>query len=90
MTFRPFQSALHKNSQTTFLKQIEPFNPTFHYGEEAQELKKLEDGRLYVRTSKGTEFLARVVFIAAGVGSFQARTLKSTAHRQIRRHTAAL
>ena len=58
------------------LKQIEPFNPTFHYGEEAQELKKLEDGRLYVRTSKGTEFLARAVFIAAGVGSFQARTLK--------------
>ena len=43
------------------LKQIEPFNPTFHYGEEAQELKKLEDGRLYVRTSKGTEFLARAV-----------------------------
>jgi thioredoxin reductase (NADPH) len=58
------------------LKQIEPFNPVFHYGEEAVELKKLEDGRLYVKTSKDTEFLCRAVFIAAGVGSFQARTLK--------------
>ena len=38
--------------------------------------KKLDDGRLYVKTSKGTEFLAKAVFIAAGVGSFQSRTLK--------------
>ncbi len=43
---------------------------------ENQVLKKLEDGRLYVKTSKGTEFLAKAVFIAAGVGSFQSRTLK--------------
>ncbi len=58
------------------LKQIEPFGATFHYGEEAQDLKKLEDGRFYLRTSKGTEFLSKVVIIAAGVGSFQHRTLK--------------
>lgn len=65
-----------KELTENLLKQIEPFKPTFHYGEEAQVLKKLDDGRLYVKTSKGTEFLAKAVFIAAGVGSFQSRTLK--------------
>lgn len=58
------------------LKQNSPFKPVFHYGEEAQVLKKLDDGRLYLKTSKGTEFIAKAVFIAAGVGSFQSRTLK--------------
>ena len=58
------------------LKQIEPVKTVFHYGEEEQVLKKLEDGRLYVKTSKGTEFLAKAVFIAAGVRSFQSRQLK--------------
>lgn len=65
-----------KELTENLLKQIEPFKPTFHYGEEAQVLKKLDDGRLYVKTSKDTEFLAKAVFIAAGVGSFQSRTLK--------------
>ena len=58
------------------LKQIHPFNPTFHLGEEVSVVKKREDGLFDVKTDKGTKFLCKVVIIAAGVGSFQARPLR--------------
>jgi thioredoxin reductase (NADPH) len=54
------------------MKQIEPFHPTFHLGEELVELKAVEGG-FAASTSAGKQFLARTVFIAAGVGSFQPR-----------------
>ena len=54
------------------MKQIEPFNPTFHLGEELVELKAVEGG-FAASTSEGKHFLAKTVFIAAGVGSFQPR-----------------
>jgi thioredoxin reductase (NADPH) len=58
------------------LKQIEPFGATFHFGQTVTTLQQRPDGRFFVATSKGTEFLARTVFIAAGVGAFEPRTLK--------------
>ena len=58
------------------LKQIEPFGPTFHFGQEASVVERQPDGRFYVETSKGTSFLTKTIFIAAGVGAFQPRTLK--------------
>lgn len=58
------------------LKQIHPFNPQFHLGQEVTRVEKQDDGRFYVETSKGTRFLANVVIVAAGVGSFQPRPLK--------------
>jgi thioredoxin reductase (NADPH) len=58
------------------MRQIEPFGATFHLGEEVQIVERLDGGRFFVRTSKGTEFLTKTIFIAAGVGSFQPRTLK--------------
>src|SRR5574343_2094685 len=58
------------------LKQIEPFGATFHLGQEVTVVRKQEDGRFYVETSKGTSFLTKTIFIAGGVGSFQPRTLK--------------
>ena len=58
------------------LKQIHPFHPVFHLGQEVTRVEKQEDGRFYVETSAGTRFHAKVVIIAAGVGSFQARPLK--------------
>ncbi|HNU09736.1 MAG TPA: NAD(P)/FAD-dependent oxidoreductase [Rubrivivax sp.] len=58
------------------LKQIEPFGATFHFGQEVSVVRKEADGRFFVETSKGTRFLTKTVFIAAGVGSFQPRTLK--------------
>lgn len=58
------------------LKQIEPFGATFHLGQEVTTVEKQEDGRFFVATSKGTQFLTKTIFIAGGVGSFQPRTLK--------------
>jgi len=58
------------------LKQIEPFKAQFHLGQEVAELQQREDGRFFVQTSNGTSFIAKTVFIAAGVGSFQPRLLK--------------
>ena len=58
------------------LKQIEPFDPTFHLGQEVTVVQKREDGRFDLETSAGTKFITKTIFIAAGVGSFQPRTLK--------------
>ena len=58
------------------LQQIAPFGPTFHYGQEVSTLARQEDGRFFVETSTGSRFLSKTVFIAAGVGAFQARALK--------------
>jgi len=58
------------------LKQIEPFGATFHLGQEVTAVQKQDDGRFFVETSKGTKFLTKTIFIAAGVGAFQPRTLK--------------
>ena len=58
------------------LKQIEPFSPTFHLGQEVSVVERREDGRFFVETSLGTRFITKTIFIAAGVGSFQPRTLK--------------
>lgn len=58
------------------LKQIEPFEPTFHLSQEVTVVEKREDGRFDLETSTGTRFITKTIFIAAGVGSFQPRTLK--------------
>jgi thioredoxin reductase (NADPH) len=66
-----------KELTDNLLKQIEPFQPTFHLGQDVVEVQRQADARLLVRTSRGTVFLTRTLFIAAGVGSFQPRTLKA-------------
>lgn len=58
------------------LKQIEPFGATFHYGQEVTVVETQGDGRFFVETSKGTRFLTKTIFIAAGVGAFQPRALR--------------
>jgi thioredoxin reductase (NADPH) len=58
------------------LKQIEPFSPTFHLGQEVTKVERRSDGRFDVETTLGTQFITKTIFIAAGVGSFQPRTLK--------------
>lgn len=57
-------------------KQIAPFGPTFHLGQEVTVVERRDDGRFNLETSAGTRFITKTVFIAAGVGSFQPRTLK--------------
>ena len=58
------------------LKQIEPFEPTFHLGQEVTLVERRDDHRFNVETTAGTRFITKTIFIAAGVGSFQPRTLK--------------
>ena len=58
------------------LKQIEPFGATFHYGQEVTTVAQQPDARFLVETAAGTRFLTKTIFIAAGVGAFQPRTLK--------------
>lgn len=52
------------------MEQIKPFNPVFHFSERIDGLKKQADGRFHLLTDAGTEFIAKVVVIAAGGGSF--------------------
>lgn len=65
-----------KELTDALLKQIEPFGATFHLGQTVTQVRRLDDGRFYVATDKGTQFHAKTVFIAAGVGAFEPRTLK--------------
>lgn len=58
------------------LKQIEPFEPTFHLNQEVAVVERRDDGRFNLETSAGTRFITKTIFIAAGVGSFQPRTIK--------------
>jgi thioredoxin reductase (NADPH) len=52
------------------LAQVAPFKPQFHFGEQVATLERQADGRLRLSTTAGTAFLAKTVFIAAGVGAF--------------------
>ena len=58
------------------LKQNHHFGPVFHLGQEVTVVEKQADGAFRVETDKGTRFKCKVVIIAAGVGSFQARPLR--------------
>jgi thioredoxin reductase (NADPH) len=53
------------------LQQIKPFSPTFHLGQQVQEVSRLESGAFRVGTAAGTELQARAVIVAGGVGAFQ-------------------
>jgi thioredoxin reductase (NADPH) len=58
------------------MAQIKPFHPTFHLGQQVTELAALDGQGFRVKTSAGTEFQARTVIIAGGVGAFQPVQLK--------------
>jgi thioredoxin reductase (NADPH) len=56
------------------MHQIEPFRPTFHYGEMVEALEVLgtpEKPAFRVRTDGGETFNCKAIVIAAGGGSFQ-------------------
>lgn len=69
---------------TQLLKQVAPFAPQLHFNQVVNLVERQSDGRFLVSTapahgattSTGTTFLAKTIFIAAGVGAFQPRTLK--------------
>jgi thioredoxin reductase (NADPH) len=57
------------------MKQIAPFEPTFHLSQQAERLERLEDGRWRITTSIGRVLEAPAIVIAAGAGSFVPRRL---------------
>ena len=59
----------------SLMKQAEPFDPRFHLGEEVTEVVR-QDGYFLVRTSNDSEFHAKTIFVAGGVGSFQPRKFR--------------
>ena len=65
-----------KELTDNLLEQIAPFGATFHFGQEVTLVKKRDDGRFDVETSRGTRFVTRTIFIAGGVGAFQPRLLR--------------
>lgn len=58
------------------LKQIEPFSCGMHLQEEVTVVRKNSDDSFHVETNAGTQFHAKVVVIAGGVGSFQPRHIR--------------
>jgi len=64
----------------SLLKQINPFAPAFHFGQQVSALAREPDGRWQVSTTVNHQpcqtFLTRTLFIAAGVGAFVPKELK--------------
>ena len=60
----------------SLLKQIEPFDAEMHLNEEVTVVRKDAENSFHVETSAGTQFHAKAVVIAGGVGSFQPRQLR--------------
>lgn len=57
----------------SLLEQVAPFKPQWHLGQLVSTVAPQSDGRLAIETSSGTRFITKTLFIAAGVGAFQAR-----------------
>lgn len=53
------------------LKQIKPFQPTFHLEQLAVEINKVDENIWKVKTDKELTFICKVIVIAAGGGSFE-------------------
>ena len=60
----------------SLLKQIEPFDATFHLDSQVTEVEALDEQRFRVVTSRGEEIVTRAVIVAGGVGSFQPMPLR--------------
>ena len=60
----------------SLLKQAAPFKPRFHLGQTVEVLEKRGDGRFFVASSTGAQFMAKTVVVAAGVGAFQPKLLR--------------
>jgi thioredoxin reductase (NADPH) len=55
----------------SLLAQIKPFGAQYHLGEMVETVEKIGDPLFRVKTDQGKEFIAKIVVIAAGGGSFQ-------------------
>ena len=56
-------------------QQIQPFKPDLHLGEQVERVEATPEGAWHVQSHQGKSWLAKTVFIAAGVGAFVPRSL---------------
>jgi thioredoxin reductase (NADPH) len=68
-----FPEVLAGDLVNNLMEQIKQFEPGFTLGERAETIVKQEDGSFIVTSNEGTEFHAKVVAIAGGLGSFEPR-----------------
>lgn len=57
------------------LEQANRFNPHFLLGQSARALHRLDDGRLQVTITNGTQLTTGAILLAAGIGTFTPRPL---------------
>ena len=55
------------------MKQIDPFKPTFTFGERIEKMEKRAECDFLLTTNMGTQIQSKVVVIAAGLGCFEPR-----------------
>ena len=53
--------------------QAKPFDPVFHLGQQAEEIKKIENNNWQIKTSLNNKIIAKCIVIAGGAGSFVPR-----------------
>jgi len=60
------------------LQQVKPFKPDFHLGQTVTTLERRADGRFTLATSHDIEFDTACVILAAGLGAFQPRKMRTS------------
>lgn len=68
-----YPTVLAQELVDNLLKQAEPFNPTFTFGERIESLEKRNERDFVLTTNMGTQVQAKVVVIAGGLGCFEPR-----------------
>lgn len=68
-----YPTVLAQELVDNLLKQAEPFNPSYTFGERIETLEKRDDRDFLLTTNLGTQIQAKVVVIAGGLGCFEPR-----------------
>lgn len=68
-----YPTVLAQELVDNLLKQAEPFNPAFTFGERIEKLEKRGDRDFILETNLGTKIQAKAVVIAGGLGCFEPR-----------------
>ena len=57
------------------MKQVKPFEPTFHLNQQAEKIEKIKDNKWKITTSLNNILITSCIVIAGGAGSFVPRKL---------------
>jgi thioredoxin reductase (NADPH) len=68
-----YPTVLAQELVDNLLKQAEPFNPSFTFGERIETLEKRDERDFLLTTNLGTQIQAKVLVIAGGLGCFEPR-----------------